>query len=339
MILLLVLLVLVCLWKIHFPGFNENYLSKQQTTAVKGIFTALIFCSHVRGYIFLPDCLQDNLYGMALNYLGQLIVAAFFFYSGYGIWLSFKNKPDYEKTFFKNRFLRTWLHFAIAVAIYILVQAFMPVHYSPAQYLFCWIGWESVGNSSWFIFVILCLYLIALAALFIQKKWKNGGIVMTVFLSAVLWCMLHFIARKPFWWIDTLAVFPLGMIIAEYKEHVDSFFKNQRAVPYLATSGIGLLFLLWHRLFGIDLYGILSCIFCLLLVAVSTWVQIGNPVLKWLGKNTFTVYIIQRLPMIVFSEWGLNQHRYLFVLLALIATGLLAEGLSRLNKAVDSKFM
>lgn len=337
MLLLLIILAVICLWKAQFLRFNSAYLSKEQTTAVKGIFTVFVFLSHIRGYLSLSYHPADQYYNFILNYMGQLMVVAFFFYSGFGIWHSFKTKKDYEKSFLKKRLFKTWLHFAIAVALFILVQLFLQTRYTTRQYIGCWIGWESVGNSNWFVFVILALYLIAYCALAIERRVGKGGIALATLLSVILWIFLHYIAQKPSWWIDTMASFPLGMIAAQYKDRLDSFIRKYKVHPFFFVLVFSLISLIWRNHIGIDIYGGLACIFCMLIVSVSMWLRVGNPILDWLGKNVFTIYIIQRLPMLSLSAFGINEHRLWFIVLSIVFTGVLAEGLSRLYKAIDSK--
>ena len=95
----------------------------------------------------------------------------------------------------------------------------------------------------------------------------------------------------------------------------------------MVTAGLTVVFIAAYLQLGVDIYGACACIFALLVVAISSLVRIGNPVLDWLGKNAFTIYIIQRLPMIVFSSLGLDARPALFVVLSLCTTLLLAESL------------
>ncbi len=336
MIILLLVLAVLCIWNLQISGYHDNFLSKVFTTPIKGIFTYLIFCSHIKQYVLLSSAWYDASYLAILNYLGQLMVAMFFFYSGFGIWESFRKKPGYVRLFFKNRFIKTLLHFDVAVAIYVLVQLLIPILYSPKEYLLCWIGWESVGNSNWFIFVILCLYMIALTAMWIHQKNGRGGIVITIAASAALWILLRMVAKRPSWWIDTIAAFPLGALVSRFKESIIPLM-NRKGWPYIMT-GLGLaFFLLSHKVIGIDIYGGVTCFFCIAVVLFSSWIKIGNPVLNWLGNNAFTIYIIQRLPMIVLSSMGLHTRVWLFIPLTILMTILLAESLSRLNARLDKR--
>ena len=336
MTILLLILVVVCLWGLRFPGYDSSYLSPDRANAIKGIFTFLILFSHLSGYIVLSDNWTDAVYVRVQEHLGQLIVAMFFFYSGYGIWESFTKKPEYEKHFLSRRFLKILLHFDIAVLLFILVQAFLPLTYPARNYYLCWIGWEDVGNSNWFIFVILCLYLIAWVAMKSDRAIKGGGIVVLIILTAVLWGCLWFLAGKDRWWVDTMAVFPLGAIVSTQKKRLRMLLQRRR-VPYLLSAVFLLLYFAAHHFWGIDIYGGVACLFCLVVMLFSSWIKVGNPVLAWAGKNAFTIYIIQRLPMIVFSFYGLNMHPVLFMMAVIPVTFLLAEGLSRLYKRIDKR--
>ena len=254
MITLLLILGALCIWKLGFSGYHDDFLSQKYTTPIKGIFTVLILCSHIRGYLTLTDTWADLSYNSILDHLGQLIVAIFFFYSGYGIWESFRRKPNYVNSFFKNRFLKTLLHFDIAVAIFIIAQLFIPITYSDRQYLLCWIGWESVGNSNWFIFVILALYIIALISMRLQKSIGRGGMLSIGLLTAALWIWLRILMDQPSWWVDTMAAFPLGAVVSKYKDSIMRLLRK-RGAPYIVLGAVIVLFSATYMRFGIDIYG------------------------------------------------------------------------------------
>ena len=150
----LILLLAVTLLGCKVSSFQEDYLSISSSTAVKGIFAVLIFYSHISGYLVLEDTVWNSCFKQILDFFGQLMVVMFLFYSGYGIMESYKHKAKYLETFIVKRFIRTLLHFVIAVALFICVQTSLGNVFSWKQYLFCWLGWESVGNSNWFVFDI-----------------------------------------------------------------------------------------------------------------------------------------------------------------------------------------
>ena len=50
-------------------------------------------------------------------------------------------------------------------------------------------------------------------------------------------------------------------------------------------------------------------------------VQIGNGILDFLGSHVFSIYILQRLPMILLTKLGLAEsNKYIFVAVCFFAT-------------------
>lgn len=160
MIILFTCLILVCIWNIRFSNFHEDYMSPRATNAIKGIFAVVILFSHMKGYITLSDNPADGSFAMILSHIGQLMVAPYLFYSGYGILESMKRKADYFDTYPRKRLLKTLVHFDLAVLCYLVLMTTIGTYYPNVNYVTCWIGWESIGNSNWFIFDILALYCI-----------------------------------------------------------------------------------------------------------------------------------------------------------------------------------
>lgn len=334
MMFLLLLLIVLCFLPLSY-GYHSDFLSAENTLPIKGIFTFLVLFSHLRGYLILSDSWVNNLYFAVQDRLGQLIVTAFFFYSGFGIWESFKHKANYAQHFFQKRFLKTLLHFDIIVSLFIVVQLLIPIVYTSREYLFCWIGWESVGNSNWFVFDILILYLISAFALFFHEKTGHGGIFITILLTVLFWLFLHKIGKENYW-IDTLASFPFGMLLSHYKKDLLSLL-SKKNMPCCLTGLCSILFLLVFKWGGVDIYGITACTFCGLLVLGSSWLKISNPILSWAGRNVFTIYMLQRLPMLVLSHYGISFNPGLFIILSCLLTFLLAESFSRFFKIVDHR--
>ena len=91
MILWIALLCVVSMVGVRFSKYHEDYLSKDSTNAIKGIFAVVILYSHMRGYLDLSSGWYNTAYVRILKYIGQMMVAPFLFYSGYGIMESLKH--------------------------------------------------------------------------------------------------------------------------------------------------------------------------------------------------------------------------------------------------------
>ena len=334
MIAILAFIAILCLWGVRFSRFHEDYCAKEPTTAVKGVLALIILTSHIRGYVLLQPTAVNHLFHAFFLYLDQAMVAMYFFYSGYGICQSVKYKKDYRDRFLKNRFLKTLLHFDLAVLLFVIASFLPPSTPFPLKnYLLCWTGWENVGNSNWFMFAILALYLIAFAAMWIRGGWMALKVLIP---TAILWVILFFTHMGQHWWYDTLLTFPLGMLFAEVKPRVDQTLRKP-LFWWISFIGLAVAYVGMHHLIGTDKWGIVSCLFCLLVVVGSMKVRIGNPVLKWLGVNAFAIYILQRLPMNILSGFGVNSHVAVFVPLVMTLTFLLAWGFTMTTDRIDGK--
>ena len=71
-------------------------------------------------------------------------------------------------------------------------------------------------------------------------------------------------------------------------------------------------------------YEVLAVVFSLFGVLLTMKVSFGNRVLQWLGGMVFPIYILQRLPMMVLSHFGVNERPWLFLAASLPLTLLLA---------------
>lgn len=337
MILFLVILVLISCYGMKFSSFHRDYMSIPSTTAIKGVFAIIILLSHASSYLNLGLGFPDRAFGFTMRYLGQLMVAVYFFYSGYGILESAKKKKGYADRFFKNRFLKTWLHFALAVLLFLILQCILGNRFETLDYVLCWTGWRSIGNSNWFMFVILALYMASYIILLLQKRvvlpeWIFA--LLASMLAAGLWAILFHFKPSEHWWYDTIAAFPAGMWFSLLKEEA----KTPTLVPHiLITLAVLAGFALWRHFIGIDILGACTVLFSLAITAFSTWVKLDNPLLQWLGKHCFSLYILQRIPMILLSHFGWQDHKFLFTSAVIFLALLLAWGFTAMTDFIDKK--
>ncbi len=343
MIVYLLALAVVSLCFVECSHFHMDYLSKDSTNAIKGIFTIIILFSHMKGYLQLTDQLYDTAYLRILNFIGQMMVAPFLFYSGYGIMESFKTKRSYYKYFPTRRLLKTLLHFDIAVVLFILIQTSIGKTYPLYKYFTCWFAWDSIGNSNWFVFDILALYVVAYFGMLISvrafKACDNEKYsLLLLFVLAgccVLFVLLLFLKHGQAWWVNTIYTFPLGIAYSLYKSQIDEFLYKPKLYwcVFVFLSGI---FILWYHKFAVDLIGISSILFTLLIIMVTMKVKFSNKALNWLGNNAFAIYILQRLPMNVLSWYGVNNNIAFFSVISVVLVLFIAAFFTRILGIIDA---
>lgn len=322
--------------KFSFRSFNtKEYLSMDSTNAVRGVFMVLIFLSHMMQYYVYKNEI-DVLGGVASRALGQMIVVMFMFYSGYGIGESVKRKGfTYIKSFPTNRVLKTWLHFAVGVFIYYILSLILGIKYPAAQVALAFIGWTSIGNSNWYIFAVVILYIITWVAFSLAKnnKFISAGIVTA--LTVVYIVVMYFF--KEYWWFDTVLCYVAGLWYSLLKDKIEKLITKNNFIwlAVIASSAVGWWFVHLHR--TVPVMRILEAVlFALFVVALSLKISIRSKPLIWVGKYTFEIYILMRIPLKLFGIWGLSAFNlYAYFAATFVATLAISFLFSKLLKGID----
>lgn len=339
-ILFLLFAITLCGTKFCSPEkFNCDYLSKDNTSAINGIFVVLVFFRHFSQYINLNDSLGDSLYYEFNGYLGQLLVTSFLFYSGYGIMCSISAKGTaYVNTIPRKRILGVWLHFAIAVLLFLVCDLLLGKHYSIKTVLLAFTGWSSIGNSNWYIFATLFLYLFVFIAFKISKSRKITGLLITaVLILAFVFVQMR--VDRPQYCFNTIVCYPLGMLFALVKPYFEKICFRNDLTYYTCVAVVFSLFVFSFGYIkeGFICHSIVSALFILLLVLISAKIKIKNGFLSLMGNHVFSIYILQRIPMMIFANLGLNKNAYVFLLLSFLTTIPLALAFDKLMVPLDKK--
>ena len=299
MIFFLILLLFICIYQIKFNknGFDD-YLGKDQTTCIKGIFVLIIFLSHYNSYTsgVLKIGQLNNIYLYVFTYISQLMVAPFLFYSGYSICYSIVNKKDYIKKFPKNRFLKVLLQFILAVLLYLVMNLIMHNYYSVKTIFLSFTGWDSIGNSNWFVFSLLCLYFITYVIFKIMKSKVNYKSVLLITISTIALIILLRL-KKESWFYDILLTYPFGMIIYLLKDKLVPLLKKYYILILIISVA---LFVVGHMFTSnLIIYELLACLFSFLIIIITFKFKIQNKILLFVGNLSFEIYILQRIPDII----------------------------------------
>lgn len=325
---------------------NDNdYLSKNNTYVIKGIFIICIFLSHINDYVSF-DFFFDKLVILFLFYLSQLMVTMFLFYSGYGIYESIKNKgSNYIDLFPKRRIAFTFLNFAMAVTIYLSISFLIDVHYSLDNILFSYIGWQSIGNSSWYMFAIFTLYLFT----YFSFKWLKdcSNEKMPLYFITLLVFIYIFVLTdiKPPRYTNTILCYILGMWYSYYKDSFHALLQNNNRLYSYLLGGTIFLFAVSAVLFlnyfinlkylSILFYNFFSIIFCFLMLLITMKFSFDSSILRWLGMYLFWIYILQRIPMILLKRVNaIYNYPYVYIILCAFVTLFLAFLMNKVSMRI-----
>jgi len=327
--------ILICLFSVTYTvGGNKEYLSIHQTKNIKGIFIVLVFFSHFNSYV---DYLSifDVKYETIVGLFGQTMVTAFMFYSGYGIAEKIKSKGEsYINVMPKRRILKTLVSFNGALVLYLLLGICIGNSYSWKDILLSMLGWNSLGNSNWYIFSILVLYIITYIAAKIGFHFDDRRITFVCFGMMFTGFFVFLMKTKQIWWYDTLFCYVFGLIYSDNKSFFERQFMNDTikwALTLIMIVGI-VLFLKINNCFGTILLNIIvNLLFVFGVILFTMRIKINNQFLNMCGDYLFEIYILQRIPMILFSYFGLNENRlYLFFVVCVIFTWVIIKPFRKL---------
>ena len=314
--------------------YHIDYLSHKNTVLINGVFVILVYLSHSSAKCALTNSM-DQFYILFKQHLLQLVVVTFLFYSGYGMCVSLMNKKGYADSLMKIRLPKLFVHFNIAILLYLIVQFFLGKVYKLPYILKAMIGWSSVGNSNWYIFVMLLLYVLLWISCKIFKKPQHA-IHLTTLLT-ILYIVFMIKKGMPTRFYNTILCFNLGMYYALCKSRIEKIvMKND--IHYLMTLFISLgLYKLFFNLKTehIVYYILWTFIFMVIVLLISMKFSMNSPILKWFGTNIFGVYILQRIPINILCALGFQKQSYLFIVVCLVITTVMTLVFNQCLKKVD----
>lgn len=297
----ILLFLLVFLSMRYKLGYNREYLSYDTTNAVKGVFILLVFIAHIVPYILKSgaDVMGEG-FGIVHNRIGQWIVAMFLFYSGYGIMESIMRKGNaYVANIPIKRVFNTLLNFDIAVLAFIILALLLRTPLTIKQCLLSFTGWETVGNSNWYIFVILVCYVLTFVSFYKQNNLLKSAFIC---FGLIVFTSLLLSVFKQEYWYNTMWCYSAGMLFSLFKDRIEIFAKTYYfQLLFAVISFLILVSLIPYHAKGL-IYNSFSVLFCAMVVLLTMKFNIESKFFVWCGKNLFPIYIYQRIPMIILAS-------------------------------------
>ena len=317
----------------------NDYMSREKTGAVKGIFVLMVFISHFNSCYRGTSFGDDFTYKLITTYIGQLMVTMFLFYSGYGIMESAKKKGSaYVKNLPVQRILKLLFDFDVTVLLFLLLNIVLGKTQKPTTIISAFFAWDSIGNSCWYIFAILCLYIFSFAAFAVFGKNKHfSAAAVTVLCGAYIVLMKRV---KDDCWFNTVICYVFGMWFSLLREEFEKIVQRSNAVwaacLVASTVGFAVSYLLRRKFIMYEA----NCIFFVLCILLFTMkVSVDNKILRKLGELVFGVYILQKLPMMTFDKLGfIDKSPYLSFIACFVITILLAVGFNYFTKLTGKLF-
>ena len=287
---------------IDIKGLNQyyaDYMGLKYTNSIKGIFVWIIFMQHYRNY-YTKNI--KYIYHRILNNLGQKMVSLFLFYSGYGIFESFKKKGiEYIKTLPKKA-LVLYIKFNLILLIFFLNNIILNNKITLKKYILSMIFISDIGNSNWFAFTIIFFYIYCFISF---RPIKNSNYILIGIVLITIICIIHFHLVYQYFYpnklysIDNTFCFLFGFYYSFLKKYIDEIIMENDCFYYsILTLFTSLYYYFNQKINNIYNLLIVNSIFSLIIVFISMKIRISNEFLLFLNSHSYSIYLLQRVIMI-----------------------------------------
>lgn len=234
-----------------------------------------------------------------LVHVGYMIVAIFFFLSGYGLMLQYRKKGvGYLQGFWKSRVFYLLLVYAWITVLYIVYRLFVVGNADMDLVLRSFYDGNPIATNSWYIVVQLVFY----AIFWFSFKPLGGAIskciVVVTVLTALLSLLLWKVDYPSIWYLSNFA-FPLGLLYAYKKEKILSYC-TRRYIFVIAT--LLLAFGLSCTISSVFATMFVACSIILIVVVLMMKFRFIGKLWNWIGGLSLEIYLLHAIPMTFFRS-------------------------------------
>lgn len=265
------------------------------TMPLRGMFALLIVCHHLGQRTEIP-----YVSGFCGS-IGYIIVAAFFFMSGYGLCSSYMRKGNA----YMNGFLRKRLSKVVPLFMFLTLSIMVGTQLASGQTIvghlaaFAYRGYTPLPFS-WFIYAIIYIYIAFRLSAFVGKSplrtgvWFAGCCTVYVIVLSMVICW-------PIYWWATIMTTSVGYFVALYEARIRQLLFGRCFMTYgLAILALFLSFCLMCKMrvlpdLWIMLWNILQA-FAIYMVVCTFGMVRWRPLL-FVGTFSLELYLVHGLPL------------------------------------------
>lgn len=338
-------------------GWCKDALSLRTSKGLLGFCAVGIMLHHMSQKIYFAK--EDPGILLFMVDIGVCFVGMFFFFSGYGLYTSLRDKPDYLKGFLKRRLPAILVPFYICNFAFILGSYFSGYEFKEGELVPYLTGAILMNSQMWYIVEVLILYLLFFI---IFRLIKNRDVACIVY-GICLMLLIAFSLRLGHdtttpsqglwfhgeWWYNTTLMVWVGILFARWEQQILGFIRKfyglllmvfvlltvflyNRTIYMLQNKGY------WFEWDGYPGYKekwqTLGVQFPFVLVTVITVViltqkiRFGNKILDFLGEIALELYLIHNL-FLLYTPGG---NRVIYILACYTASILSAVVLHLIDR-------
>ena len=178
------------------------------------------------------------------NSFGILFTSIFFFFSGFGLYKSYKTKEGYLVSFFRKRMPKLLIPFMVTNILYLCTASYGRI-YETRHVFTSLFGVTLLNTNAWFIVELIILY-IAFYFCFGKSKSERSALIKLTVFTMLLMILSFFLCHDTStvnghwfmgeWWYNTTLIFILGIFIAKYEERVKRIMKEKYRILLVAAT-------------------------------------------------------------------------------------------------------
>ncbi len=312
---------------------QTDYLSKNNTNSIKGFFAVLVVLCHIWGRI-AADVNTGNFVianlGRLFSIMGYISVSIFFFISGYGLMLQYKEKGrEYVKKFPKRNLLSLYVINIILIVAYSLFYFCLENTFSLKIFIQSFLFGATIISNGWYLQAILLFYLAYYLIFMLIRSDNMKLIVLAVFL--MVYCIICGVFLKlSSTWYECSFTFVLGMIWYNYRAKIDNFVKKKSRYAICLIFSFILFFVSCFCSLALSLGGIevvlkifSTIVFCIFVMLITMKIKVKNVITAFLGALYLEIYVLQGFFLTLFKSNILDIHNPLLYGLTIMACTIL----------------
>lgn len=318
MLLIVVSLVIISLWGIHYSQEKKGFMNVEDSTFLRGFWCIIVLFVHV------PELYQNRIQD-AVGSFAYIGVTFFFLTSAYGLKRSVEKKSGYIARFWRNRLPSVIIPALIANAIDIYVS---------------WLRGNvitifSLLNINNWVKVLLILYFVfwLVYSIFPSNKnfdkWRDLLICSIVLAMSLVDYFSDF--KITMIWIVEPIGFAYGIMVANYHSKINNWFHKHwiyKTLFFLIISAVlGVAYLKYKTVYfwgGYLLKVLLGVAITSLIFCIISKCKIGNCINSFLGKISYEIYLIHGAVFSVLNIIRQNWISGIYIFVSLLITILLS---------------
>ena len=272
---------------------SNFFVSKSSTDQLRGIFIVVMVIHHISQRMADPGLLRP------FNEMGYFAVGMFFFFSGFGLTKSFKNKETYLDHFLIKKLVRIYIPFIIVNTLTVIALIIKGDDLSVWEILEFSFSIKMIDTTQWFIIVILIFYVFFWLSFIATKNIVKSQISITILVLLFIISCKYLVLGG--WWYYSSLCFPMGVIFAANEKKIYEIIYNKYNFVLVISLVLFILTLLLFLKSIFPAMGLISCVlFTVFIVVLSLKILPRSKLFSIIGNISMEIYMLHMKVLALF---------------------------------------